>query len=236
MSTRPKKVPATAPGQALGYSLQYTRLTAMLLAAPGGSICSLEVLDDIAEQTVDGKTKMSQAKSALTANPVSDRSIPLWKALFNWLEIVKLGLVDPDKTVFELYVSRQVEGELINAFHQSRSHEEARSAINKARDQLWGEAPDYNKKIFLPEGLGSYANPVLEADENLLLPIIINLNLECGSGSPQSDIEAAIRLGPVSEAKVFDIADKMCGWVKRQIDKQLETRPACHYLTRRVPS
>ncbi len=55
MSTGPKKVPATAPGQALGYGLQYTRLTAMLLAASGGSICSLEVLDDIAEQTPDGK-------------------------------------------------------------------------------------------------------------------------------------------------------------------------------------
>src|SRR5206468_6344410 len=61
-----------------------------------------------------------------------------------------------------------------------------------------------------------------EADDKLLLPIIANLRLKCGSGSPQADIEAAIRKGPVSEGIIFDIADKLCGWVKRQVDKQLE--------------
>jgi len=52
----------------------------------------------------------------------------------------------------------------------------------------------------------------------------MNMRLVCGSGSPQGDIEAAIRRGPVSEARVFDIADKMCGWVKRTIDKKLEEK------------
>jgi hypothetical protein len=109
----------------------------MLLDAPNGSICSLEVLDDIAEQTVDGTTKLGQAKSALTANPVSDRAIPLWKTLHNWLEIVKRGLIDPIQTVFELYVSRQVDGELISAFDKSRSKEEASLAMCKAREYLY---------------------------------------------------------------------------------------------------
>src|SRR6185295_6570558 len=76
---RQQKVPATAAGQLLGYSLQLTRLTAMLLNATEGSACSLEVLDDIAEQTVDGGTKLAQSKSALTDNPVADRAIALWK-------------------------------------------------------------------------------------------------------------------------------------------------------------
>jgi len=222
MSADPIIVPATAPGQALGYSLQYTRLTAMLLEAEGGSLCSLEVLDDVAEQTGDGKAKLIQSKSSLTANPVADRAIPLWKALFNWLEIVKRGLVDPVQTVFELYVSREVEGELISDFGRSRSPEEARFAVNKARKQLWGEAPAYDRKDSLAKGLGRYANPVLEANEEILLPIIVNLRLVCGSGSPQSDIETVIRRHPVSDSKVFDIADKLCGWVKRQADKLLE--------------
>ncbi len=93
-----KKVPATAAGQALGYSLQFTRLTAMLLDASEGSICSLEVFDDVAEQTTEGNIKLGQSKSALTTNPVSDRAIPLWKTLYNWLEVVRLGLVDPLET------------------------------------------------------------------------------------------------------------------------------------------
>ncbi|HWG96584.1 MAG TPA: ABC-three component system protein [Nitrospira sp.] len=215
-------VPATAAGQALGYSLQFTRLTAMLLIAPDGSSCSLEVLDDVAEQTVDGETKLSQSKSSLTGNPVADRAISLWKTIFNWLEVVKTGLVVPSKTTFELYVSRPVNGQLIDAFHESSSVEDAKEAVAKAREELWGKAPDYAKRATLPHGLGCYVNSVLEADEAHLLPIIVSLRLVCGSGSPQADIEAAIRRHPVSEARVLDIADKMCGWVKRQVDKQLE--------------
>lgn len=220
-------VPATAAGQALGYSLQFTRLTAMLLDAPDGSSCSLEVLDDVAEQAPGGETKLGQSKSALTDNPVADRAVSLWKTLFNWSQLVTAGLVDPTKTIFELYVSRQVNGEIIEAFHNSRSLAEAESALSKARQELWGDAPAFGKRVFLADSLSRYANPVLESDPKLLIPIILNLRLKCGSGSPQADIEAAIRRDPVSNARVFDIADKLCGWVKRTLDKQLEKgRPA----------
>jgi hypothetical protein len=215
-------VPATAAGQALGYSLQFTRLTAMLLEAPDGSSCSLEVLDDVAEQAPDGQIKLGQTKSALTDNPVADRAISLWKTLFNWSQLIATGLVDPTKTIFELYVSRQVSGEIIEAFHNSRSLPEAEAALNKAKQELWGNAPAFAKRESLADGLSRYANPIFEADQKLLFPIILNLRLKCGSGSPQADIEAAIRRDPVSNARVFDIADKLCGWVKRTLDKQLE--------------
>lgn len=221
--TEPKKrVPATAAGQALGYSLQFTRLTAMLLDAPEGSTCSLEVLDDVSEQTADGAQKLSQTKSALTANPVADHAVSLWKTLSNWLELAKAGLISPERTVFELYVSRQVQGDLITAFVTADSLEQAKSALSKARDLLWGEAPAYSKKPKLPEGLSRYVNAVLGAEEHIVLPILVNLRLVCGSGSPQADIEAAIRRDPVSPSKVFDIANILCGWVKRQADIQLE--------------
>ena len=215
-------VAAVAPGQALGYSLQYTRLTAMLLEAPPGAMCSLEVLDDVAEQSSDGKTKLAQSKSALTVNPVSNRAISLWKTLFNWLELVKQGFVDPDQAIFELYVSREVEGPLVSALHSAGSVEAARTALDLARAEIWGEAPEYPDKCHLPESLARYVNPVLEADEALLLPIIVNLQLKCGSGSPQADLEVAIRQHPISGAKVLDIANQLCGWVKRQVDKKLE--------------
>jgi len=48
-------VPATAPGQALGFSLQYTLLTTLLLEASEGTYCSLEVLDDVAAHSADGE-------------------------------------------------------------------------------------------------------------------------------------------------------------------------------------
>lgn len=194
----------------------------MLFDASVGQWCSLEVLDDVAKVSQGGKTTVSQSKSALTNNPVADRAVSLWKTLFNWLELVRSGVVDPKDTTFELYVSRRVKGAFIDSFHQADSNKKAKSAIEKVRLELWGVAPDFAKRDELPESLSRYVNEVLEADDSQLLPIIVNLRLECGSGSPQSDIEAAIRRHPVSESKVFDIADKMCGWVKREVDKYLE--------------
>ncbi len=109
----PSKAPATAPGQLLGYGLQYTRLTAKLLAAAPGTSCAIEVLDDVSETAEDGKTTLVQTKSTLTANPVADRAIPLWKTLANWPRLSQLGFVDPNTTNFKLYVSREVKGDLI---------------------------------------------------------------------------------------------------------------------------
>src|SRR5436309_12040679 len=94
LSTSPK-VPATAAPQALGYSLQYTRLTAMLLEAPVGTACSLEVLDDVEATSADGRKHLVQSKSALGDNPVSDRAISLWKCLCDWLRLIERALVNP---------------------------------------------------------------------------------------------------------------------------------------------
>ncbi len=218
------KTPATAAGQALGYGLQYTRLTMMLLEARPGSICSLEVFDDVAEQTATGESLLVQSKSALTNNPVADRSIFLWKTFYNWIELVKTRCVVPAQTNFQLYVSRQVSGDVVAEFSRATSSAEALSALAKARGILSGNAPDVEDRIELPESLARYVNPFFETDENILVPLIVNFQLVCGSGSPQADIEAEIRRGPVSGARVFDVADKLCGWVKRQIDKQLEKK------------
>src|SRR5262245_22983107 len=90
--------PATAAGQALGYSLQYTRMTALLLMAAEGSVCSLEVLEDVATENLLNQKHLVQSKSALGANPVSDKASSLWKCLFNWMQLVQKQLVQPDKT------------------------------------------------------------------------------------------------------------------------------------------
>ena len=74
-------VPATAGGQALGYGLQYTRLTEMLLKASEGTYCSMEVLDDVVEHGPTDIQRLVQSKSALTDNPVADRATSLWKAV-----------------------------------------------------------------------------------------------------------------------------------------------------------
>lgn len=100
----------------------------------------------------------------MTDNPVADRAVSLWKTLYNWLELVKLKLVDPDTTTFEIYVSRTVTGDLVELLRKAASDTEATLALSIARDLLWGAAPNRPLKPALSAALQKYANPVLEAD------------------------------------------------------------------------
>ena len=215
------------PGQALGYALQYTRLTQMLLLAPEGSFCSMEVLDDVAEQHPKKGVLLVQSKSALTANPVSDRAKSLWKTLSNWVEASASPSFDVQRTHFEIYVSRPVDGAIVRSFSEAATLEAARSAIAQARTSLWGDAPEFALKPEVAEEIAPFVERVLEADPQQLAWIIHNFHLSCGSGSPQADLETIIRADPVSASKVGDIADHLCGIVKRRVDELLEaSQPA----------
>ncbi len=148
---RSRKFATVAPGQALGYGLQNTRLTVLLLDAPEEAFCSLEFLDDVAEQTSKGEVRLSQVKSTLGGNPVADRAVGLWKTLHNWVEAVRVGHVNPERTTFEIYVSRPVSGKIIQAFSSATTTESAKQAIAFAKDILWGTKPKYPLRSKLPE-------------------------------------------------------------------------------------
>lgn len=215
------------PGQALGYALQYTRLTQILLQAPEGTFCSMEVLDDVAEQHPKEGVRLVQSKSALTVNPVSDRAKSLWKTLFNWVEAADSPDFDVQNTRFEIYVSRPVDGAIVQSFASAKTLDAARAAIAQARTTLWGAAPDFVLKGDVADEIAPLVERVFNADPQRLALIIRNFQLTCGSGSPQADLENIISTAPVSPTKVRDIADHICGIVKRRVDELLESgKPA----------
>lgn len=215
------------PGQALGYSLQFTRLTHLLLQAPEGSLCSLELLDDVAQEDGSGAVKLVQSKSALTANPVADRAKSLWKTLSNWTELAATPGFDVENAIFELYVSRPVDGAIVKGFAQATTPEAARAAIAYARTELWGNSPKFKLKTEVAAEIASYVEKVFTADQRLVEQLICKFQLTLGSGSPQADLEALVRSHPVSPSKVNDITNHLCGVVKRQVDLLLEAgKPA----------
>lgn len=225
-----KSVPrlvSVAPGQALGYGLQYTRLTFLLLDAPEGTFCSFEVLDDVAQQNISGKVVLNQTKSALTGNPASNRSVELWKSLHNWVRGIQEGIINPDTTEFVLYISKSVSGSIIEAFSNAKTESDALKAIELAKETLWGTGPKYPLKANLPDGLSKHANPVLEAKASIVLPFVRNFRLEFSSGSPLEDLKAKLKCMPISPKNVDVILEHICGWVKVAIDSHLENnRPA----------
>lgn len=215
------------PGQALGIGLQYTRLVQLLLQAPPGAACSMEYLDDVAQEDAQS-VKLGQSKSALTANPVADRAKSLWKTLSNWVTLAEEGGCDPDRTVFEMYVSRPVSGMLVDAFSAATTLEAASAAVSAARVVLWGAAPEYLLRSAVATEIAPYVENVLNAGDPILVAKVIkNFTLTCASGSPQADVEAILKTHPISQSRVRDIADHMSGVVKRRIDELLEAgKPA----------
>lgn len=224
-TARPRRK-TEVPGQALGIGLQYTRLVQLLLQALPGSACSLEYLDDVAQEDAQG-VKLGQSKSALTANPVADRAKSLWKTLSNWVTLAEDGGCDPDRTVFEMYVSRPVSGTLVEAFSAATTLDAAHDAILMARTTLWGEVPEYPQRSNVAAQIAPYVSKVFGADQALVARIIKNFTLTCGSGSPQADVEAILKTHPISQSRIRDIADHMSGVVKNRVDEFLElAKPA----------
>jgi hypothetical protein len=186
----------------------------------------MEYLDDVAQQEGGNEVFLIQSKSALKGNPVADRAKSLWKTLSNWIALADSDC-DLAKTIFEIYVSRPVGGQIVEAFSNACTLEEARSSIAQARDTLWGKPPDFALKGAVADDIAPYLERIFNADPISLEQIICNFRLTHGSGSPQADIEAEIRKHPVSATKVADIADHMCGVVKRRVDELLEAgKPA----------
>lgn len=216
-----RKRKTEVPGQALGIGLQYTRLLQLLLEAPQGSACSMEYLDDVALEYSHG-VRLGQSKSALTANPVADRAKSLWKTLSNWVTLATEGGCDPARTTFEIYVSRAVSGQLVDAFSSCSDLPSAQSAVQTARELLWGMAPNFPKRSEVAAEISPYVENVFSADPGLVLHVIKNFRLTCGSGSPQSDVEAILKKHPISQSRIRDIADHLSGVVKRRVDELLE--------------
>ena len=105
MQEPPTKAKGSAPGQYLGYALQPVRLCYHLLNSDQTASASIEHMDDVAVKWDNGSVLLEQTKSALKTNPVSDWSNDLWKTFANWIDNIDSGLIDPDNTTFQLYVT-----------------------------------------------------------------------------------------------------------------------------------
>lgn len=126
----------SAPGQYLGFALQPVRMCFHLLSAEDGCGVSLEHLDDVAVHYPDGSILVEQAKSALSHNALSDWSSDLWKTIANWLEAIRSGELDPNKTLFHLYVTPTKVGKFANAIHVSDSAKQVDALTKEIRQKL----------------------------------------------------------------------------------------------------
>lgn len=124
------------PGQLFGYSLQETRMLFRLLSAKPGDIVSVEVFDDVGQDSAKGGRVAEQTKTALDRNPVSDNAVDLWKTFRNWLNAVKSNKIEVSQTSFELYLTTKKTGTIVQSFNDAKTPEQAKAAYDAAKTEL----------------------------------------------------------------------------------------------------
>jgi C-terminal domain 7 of the ABC-three component (ABC-3C) systems len=222
MKAATKRRSTQVPGQFLGYSLQTTRATMRLLQAPAGAFVSVEVLDDVAVASQGRKITLEQTKSTTSGNPVSDRSVDLWKTLANWVRAAESGQLDCTRTILEIFVSKQRQGKLVQSMAAANDSTAAASALREARDLLWGPPPTYPKRSRVGATLARHVDSVFGADRKIATAVIKQLSLAFGSGSSEADLIDAFRRTLTPEDMLEPVAHYALGWVKLRLDNCIE--------------
>jgi hypothetical protein len=128
------------PDKVYAYSLQVRHALYELLSCTNDDIVSIEVLDDVAIEKDDGSVEAIQLKSVLSnRNPISNRAADLWKTLYNWLLAVKAQELDPNNTIFKLFIATAKQGSIVNSFNNAETLEAALESWGKAKLEFYEE-------------------------------------------------------------------------------------------------
>ena len=203
-------------------------MASLLLAAPENSWVSLEYLDDVAQQNADGTILAVQSKDTEATNPVTDRTVQMWKTFANWARDVRERRLDATLTTFEIYVSRKVSGKLANEFAAANTKEAALKAFEKARTLLWGESPGFSKKGAVADTLREHLEEVFDTSAKAFRAVIEKFQLTCALKNPELDLLDAVkqRMEFEPDDLVVEVVVDVCGWVKTLVAAELRERKA----------
>lgn len=205
-----------APGQLLGFTIQYPRALCHLLRSTQGCTVCIEVHGDVATLHPDGCVHAEEDKSSIHSNPVTDKSIDLWKTLSNWVNAVRNGELDPSSTTFILYRNKSGKFALAEEFDQCKSKEEVEHALDQAHKKL----SDINAEHLI---WPYYKNALIDNRETLAR-IIENFQLETGSGAGYKEVEDEIRNKHVPPSQVNLLATNINGWLVRLVSEKISSK------------
>ncbi|WP_144234430.1 ABC-three component system protein [Oceanidesulfovibrio marinus] len=202
-----KHNPYSAAGPHYGHMVQESLMFKYLLEADDDDIVSLEYHDDIAVEKPDGDILAVQSKSAMSWNPVSNRSPDLWKTISNWIVMSQQGLLAPERTKFIIALAKGKRGSLSTKFMEATTDDDFSNALKAVKEEF---------KDGVPKGIASYISTFEKADHNILKHIILNFLIETYD-DPRKEVLSALKKR-VEERSVAPIFDMMTGWLKNKIE------------------
>lgn len=213
---------SNAPGQLLGYALQFPRALYHLLKCGPGEAVSVEVLGDVATLTLEGGVIAEEDKSSIVGNPITDRSIDLWKTFSNWIIAIKNDDLDVIKTKFVLYSNQSGREGIAAGFSSAQNRIEAQEVIDSAKEKLEDIKPGHD--------IWKYYDFVVNENEDLLLKVIERFELQIGSGVGYEEVRYELLKNRVVKSQLEFFLEVLGGWLQKEIMTKIAKRePAIIY-------
>ena len=212
---------SSAAPSLLGFSTQQTRLLFHLLHGDSGDVVALEVVGDTSVHRTDG-TVLSEESKVVTrgANPITDRAVPFWKTFANWIRASAERALEPDRTLFRLWVSRDfTPGDIAARFHDAATSKDASEAVSFAAASLGVEGGDYEG---VSETLRPHVRTFMEAPEATRDAVVQRFEIDSGVGEVFQELRERLRKRFVAEHALDPVIERLVGWVKVQTDTRLE--------------
>jgi hypothetical protein len=204
---------SNAPGQLLGYSLQFPRaLYHLLKCSPDESVC-VEVIGDVATMTAEGGLITEEDKSSIIGNPITDKSTDLWKTLSNWIKASDNGDLNMLNTKFILYCNQSGREGIAGKFSSALNRVEAIEAIEYAIDKLMDLKPEH--------AIWDYYDFVINKNKEKLINLIERFEVQLGNGTGYDDIHKEIMKKHVPISQIDFFTDNLCGWLFKNIIEKI---------------
>lgn len=205
-----------APGQLLGFALQFPRALCHLLRGEPGCIVCLEVHGDVSTQHTDGLTVAEEDKSSIISNPVNDMSTNLWKTFSNWVNSVNSGEFDIERTRFILYRNKGGRNGIANQLSDAKTIEAVSNIISEIKEKL---------------GNTEHTHPIWEYYKNCIInnetcfsQIALNFELETGHGAGFAEVEAEVVKKHVPISQINPLVASLNGWINRVILERIAAK------------
>jgi len=204
---------SAAPGQLLGFTLQFPRaLYHLLKCGPGDSVC-VEYLGDVATLLSDGSVVSEEDKSSIIGNPLTNKSTDLWKTFLNWIRAVNEGDLNVTKTRFVLYCNQSGEEGIVNLFSKAQTAKEAEEAIDSAKTIL----SDISKE----HPIWPFYDYSVNQNRHLLQSIIERFDFQVRAGAGYEAILHELKGKLVPPSQVEFILKLINGWLVRTVAEYL---------------
>ncbi len=202
---------SNAAGSLLGYAMQLPRALLRLLQAGPGDAVSIEVHGDVGVLQKSGTILSEEDKSSLSQNPLTDRSVNLWKTLSNWIDAILSKELDIEKTWFVLFANKGGARSIAWNFSCALNVNESRIAIANAKKALANV--DEKHEVW------QYYDYVINQNNEILEKILPRFELEIGEGVGFDDIRHEIVRLHVPKQLVEELQFMIQGWLVETVLK-----------------